>query len=467
MLRLRDYQQQDVNAIRDAMARGKRAILYVLPTGGGKTVVFSNIAATVAARNKSTMTLVHRIELLRQTSKALGKNGVDHGLISPKFTPDYRKPVQVASVQTLVRRTHMLKKPDLIIIDEAHHATAGTWKKILAEYPNAYIIGVTATPCRGDGVGLGVQAGGIFDHLIEGPTTKQLIEKGYLVRPVIYAPVEKLDLRSVHIVAGDYNKAEIADVVDKPKITGNAVAHYRKLCSGAPAVAFCINVAHAEHVAEEFRAAGYRAYSVDGTMDDDTRSRILNGLGNGQVQVVCSCDLISEGTDIPAIQCAILLRPTKSLGLFIQQCGRALRILDGKDKAIILDHVGNTLTHGMPHEEREWSLDGVKKVKGKRDAAVRVNVRQCPNCYAMHAPAPSCPECGMVYSTDVDIEEIYGELTEITPAEERLLKRKKQIEVGSAQSLEELIAIGRARGYKDGWAKHVWAGKQAKLAPAQ
>ncbi len=467
MLHLRDYQQQLVGKIRASYQQGRKAVLAVAPTGAGKTVIFSHIAASVAARSKRVVVLVHRVELLRQTSAALTKSGVDHSLINPQFTPDYRKAVQVASVQTLVKRIHMMPTPpDLIVVDEAHHANAGSWRKIIAAFPNAHVLGVTATPIRGDGTGLGIEAGGIFDNLVEGPQVPWLIENGYLVKPIIYAPMERLDLKGIKVVRGDYDAVELAKAVDKPKITGDAVDHYRRLCPGTPAVVFCVSIAHAQHVADEFRAAGFRAYPVDGSMDDDVRKRILGGLGNGSVDVVCSCDLISEGTDIPAIGCAILLRPTQSTGLYIQQVGRALRPCAGKERAIILDHVGNVLVHGMPEEHREWSLEGESKKKKKKGekAEKRVQVRQCDSCYAMHEPAPKCPVCGHVYEIKQPKQE-EGELRQLTAEEATALKRNRNKEVAQADTLEKLEAIAKQRGYKPGWAKYIWQHREKRKGP--
>lgn len=464
MITLRDYQQNAVNGIRQAYMNNRRAPLLVLPTGGGKTVVFTYIAANTTARGKRALILVHRVELLRQTSIALRKFGVHHGLINPKYTPDIKAPVQVASVQTLIRRLDTLTPPDLIIIDEAHHANASTWRTIIEAFPNARLLGVTATPCRGDGSGLGIGSGGFFDEMVIGPQVTDLIKRGFLVKPVIYAPKDKLDLSGLRTKMGDYVKDELASLVDKPQITGDAVSHYMRICPGTPTVVFCVNVTHAQHVAAEFRAAGYRAYHADGTMDDEDRKKILNGLGNGAVQVVTSCDLISEGTDIPAIGCAILLRPTQSTGLYLQQVGRALRPCEGKDRAIILDHVGNVLTHGMPDEEREWSLDGDVKRKKKKKNEPTVRVVQCEKCYAMHEPAPACPLCGHVSekAKKKELKHVDGELREVTDMEALMLKRKKAMEVGRAKTLEELEKIALSRGYKPGWAKHIWKSRQAK-----
>jgi DNA repair protein RadD len=464
MISLRPYQEKAVSDIRQAYIDKKRAPLLVLPTGGGKTVVFTYIAANTSARGKKVLILVHRVELLRQTSAALNKFGIRHGLINPQYTPDIGAPVQVASVQTLVKRMGKLPfKPDLIIVDEAHHATAGTWRNILSVYNTALVLGVTATPIRGDGAGLGADAGGLFDDLIIGPQVADLIKLGFLVRPAIFAPEGKLDLTGVRTRMGEYNQDDLLPLIDKPSITGNAVEHYKRLAHGSPGVVFCINVKHAEHVAEEFRAAGYKAYAVDGAMDDAMRKRILNGLGNGSVDIVTSCDLISEGTDIPAIGAAILLRPTKSTGLYLQQVGRALRPSPGKERAIILDHVGNVLTHGMPDEEREWSLDGEERKKGKKKEQKAINVFMCESCFAVYPPAPACPQCGHARQVKGrELEQQEGELRELTAEDAIRLKRQRAKEVAKARTLEELEAVARARGYKPAWARHVYKSREQR-----
>jgi DNA repair protein RadD len=465
MLTLRPYQTDLVQKIRESYLQGYKAPLAVLSTGGGKTVIFSHIAASTSARGKRVLILVHRIELLRQTSNKLREAGVDHGLINPKYTPNLHAKVQVASVQTLVKRLDRIAPPDLIIIDEAHHTLAGTWKRILEACPSARVLGVTATPCRGDGTGLGLNAGGVFDDLVEGPPITDLIGMGYLVKPIIYAPRQRLDLSAVRTVRGDYDSKQVENIVDKPTITGDAVAHYQRICPGVPAVVFCVSVNHAQHVAEEFRRAGYRAYHADGSLEDDVRARILGGLGNGTVDVVTSCDLISEGTDIPAIGCAILLRPTQSLGLYLQQVGRALRTADGKSRAIILDHVGNVLTHGLPDEVRDWSLDGEKRTKKKKDQEATIRVDQCPSCYSIHEPAPVCPVCGHVKPVkDTAPQQVEGELVAMTEEHIQALRRQKVVEVAKAKTLEELLRIEKERGYKPGWAKHVFHSRQKKVA---
>lgn len=466
MLSLRDYQADGVGGIRVAYQKGFKAPLYVLPTGGGKTVVFSYIAQNTSLRQKKVLILVHRVELMKQTSAALMSAGVIHGLINPKYRPNLMAGVQVASVQTLVNRLHKTPfTPDLIIIDEAHHATAGTWRKICLHYPEALLLGVTATPIRSDGAGLGIVSGGFFDTLIIGPQIQDLINKKFLVKPIVYAPLERLDLSDVKIdqKRNDYNRVELTAAIDKPRVTGNALAEYKRLCPGWPAVVFCISVSHAEHVAAEFRAAGFAFYAVDGAMDDDLRERRLTGLGNGSVQGVCSCDLISEGTDIPAVGCVILLRPTKSTGLFIQQVGRGLRPAPGKDRCYILDHAGNVLRHGMPDDARAWSLEGEKKQKKLNIGGGGPALRQCPQCFAMHYPALNCPICGYSYAFNPsDLPTEAGQLEEVTAEAAIRIKRQRIKEVAQARSIEELEWIAEQRGYKKSWAKHIYESRNKK-----
>lgn len=461
-LKLYDYQQKSVNAIRYKFKEGYKSPMFVLPTGGGKTVCFTYISKQSSLKGSNVLILVHRVELLKQTSSALDKFGVNHGLINPKFTPNYESKVQVASVQTLVNRLDKIPVPDLIIIDECHHAIAGSWKKVINHFDNALVLGVTATPVRGDGKGLGQDYGGVFDSIVSGPSIAELIERGFLVKPRVYAPPQKIDFSKVNIVRGDFDKKQVAKIMDKPTITGDAVDHYKKLCDGVPAVAFCSSVKHAIHVAEEFRNQGYKAYAVDGGMEDKERTRILDGLGNGSVDIVTSCDLISEGTDIPAIECAILLRPTQSESLYIQQVGRALRTSDNKDYAFILDHVGNTLVHGMPDMDRVYSLEGKKQNRRKKtDDEKNILAVQCERCYQVYSPQPVCPYCG--HSRPVKekkMVKVDGELIEVNPENEDYIKKKKKVEVWRANSLDDFLQIAKERGYKRGWAYQAWNRKK-------
>lgn len=455
-IKLRPYQNNAISDIRDCYSNNNKSVLLTLSTGAGKTFIFSYITKLTTENNKRVLILVHRVELLRQASNSLKALGIEHGLISPKYTPNKQALVQVASVQTLTRRMDKFEPPNLIVIDESHHAIAGSWRKVIDYYSNARILGVTATPCRTDNKPLS----DVFDVMVQGPQIYELIEMGFLVKPIVYGCANTVDLGEVRIKGNDFDKEETAQLLDKPVIIGNAVEHYTKLCPNEPCVVFCVSVKHAENVAQEFRNAGYIAKSVDGSMLDSERDNILNGLGNGSIEVVTSCDLISEGTDIPAIKCAILLRPTYSESLFIQQVGRALRKAPGKTEAIILDHVGNCARHGLPDSHRDWSLEGKKKVTKKRESEMDIKAKQCEECYQVYEPAPICPYCGHRNApTKRELEQIEGELKLLTAEN---TKKQKRMEVGRADSLEELQRIARERGYKPGWAHMKWQNKIRK-----
>lgn len=504
MITLRDYQAELVPDVRDAYRTGRKAPLLVLPTGGGKTVFFCFVANGTAAKGNSVLILVHRSELVDQTSETLRKFGVDHGIIAAGRTPDRSHPVQVASVQTIVRRLGFFR-PSLIIIDEAHHGTAGSWRKVIDANPQAKILGVTATPERLDGRGLSE----IFDELIRGPEVRDLVMGGYLTKPTYFAPPPKIAREKFHTVAGDFNKSEIAEAMDKPAIIGDAVERYASTCPGAPAIVFCVSLDHAHHVRDQFNEAGFRAEVIDGTLDKDTRRDRVAALGDGRLQLLISVDIVSEGFDLPIVTAAILLRPTMSLGLHLQQIGRVLRpvyakgmpldtpeqrlaaIAAGpKPRAIILDHVGNLKNHQYAETVREWSLEGTRKGgKKKRDEQPGIDVSQCPACFCCHEPAPECPECGHVYPIiqgGRQLAQVDGTLVEISEDRECECgavhnkwdlkcpacgtyvdpKRQRAAEMARCQSLDDLIALGRRKGYRNPvvWAQHVHNARMAKRA---
>jgi superfamily II DNA or RNA helicase len=461
MIQLRDYQLDLVDGVRSAYRAGKRAPLVVSPTGSGKTVLFAYIAQGTSAKGNGVVILVHRQELVDQTCRTLAAFGVDHGVIAAGRTPDRSLPVQVASVQTYVRRLDIFR-PALIIADEAHHATAGSWRKVIEHHPQARVLGVTATPERLDGRGLKE----VFDDLIRGPEVADLIRGGHLAPPVYYAPPQVADLSGIKTRGGDFAQEAVAEMMDKASITGDAVEHYARICHGAPAVAFCASVKHAQHVADQFNAAGFRAATIDGNMDREARRDVVRALGDGRLHVLTSCEIINEGFDLPLVTAAILLRPTMSLGLHLQQVGRVLRPAPGKTRAVILDHVGNLARHGFAEDVRDWTLEGRKKKKRKATDEDEIQQRQCEQCFCCHPPAPVCPECGFEYPRrEREIQQTDGELVEIDPKE---IARQKRQEQGSAQTYEELVALGRSRGYTrpDAWAKHLINARNSRKVTA-
>lgn len=483
MISLRPYQSNLIDAIRSSYRGGNQRVLVVAPTGSGKTVMFCHIAQKARDNQKRTMILVHRAELLDQTSRTLTAFGVPHGIIAAGRTSDGSELIQVASVQTLVRRIDRVIDPDLIVIDEAHHAIAGSWRKVVERFAGAHILGVTATPERLDGKGLA----DVFGDLLRGPEVRDLIRDGYLSAPVYYAPPGDIDMSSVQLRRGDYDQKGLESVMDAPKITGDAVDHYRRICPGTPAIAFCVSINHANHVAEEFRRAGFRSATIDGTLSAEDRRDRVRSLGNGRLQVLTSCEIVSEGFDLPIVAAAILLRPTQSLGLHLQQIGRVLRPAPGKDRSIILDHAGNLARHGLAEDIRDWSLEGAEKRRKKAKAEDSIKTRQCPRCYACHPWSDRCPECRHEYVTDGrQIEVVGGDLVALDTRFQQcggcahvhsrwdascpkcgmihdpVRARKK--EQGRAQTLDELVELGKRRGYKNpyGWAKHTWVARQGK-----
>lgn len=447
MIQLRPYQQALINSTRSALRQGKRAPLIVAPCGAGKTVLFSYMAGRASER---TYIIAHRQELLDQISNTLSAFDVPHGFIAAGY-PATRDRVQVCSVQTLVNRH--TPPPGLVIIDEAHHATSKSYITLLAKWDQARAIGVTATPERLDGRGLG----DVFDELVLGPSVADLISSGNLVPYRIYAP-SRPDLTGVKRVAGDYARGELAGAVDRPTITGDAVAHYQRLAYGRRAIVFCVSIQHARHVAMAFQAAGIQSAWLEGGMAPTERKRTVQAFREGRIQILTSCDLVSEGFDLPAIEVAIMLRPTQSLALWIQQAGRALRPMEGKPEALILDHAGNVFRHGMPDADREWSLLGRPKGAG-RQREQEVSVKVCQKCFAAQAPgAVRCVYCGYEFPIQHrQVDEKAGELEEVNEA----ARKEARAEIGRARTLAELVAIGQQRGMKHpyGWARHLMAAR--------
>ncbi len=464
----RGYQDRGIDDLQETFERGIQRALYVLPTGGGKTIVFTKIAELAAAQNTRTVILVHRDSLLTQASEKLRACGIPHSIISPGHS-FFGDKVVIASVQTLVRRLDRYQF-DLIITDEGHHATANSYKKIYDAFPEAYVLGVTATPSRSDGRGLK----DVYEELVLGPSIADLIDDGYLVEPIPYGAKKAVDLSKVATRMGDYHLRQLADVMDDKTITGDAVQHYRDLCPGKPAVAFCVNVKHAQDVAAEFARAGFRAASIDGKMPLHEIRKNIAALSDGSLQVLSSCELVSEGTDVPNISAIIGLRPTKSLTVYLQQIGRGLRPVyapgfdtsarDGRLAAIaashkphclVLDHAGNTFKFGSADEEREWTLEGRKRrSNGSGPIVADIQVRQCPKCYRCHRPGPKCPACGHTYVVDTDAPDVEeGSLTKI---DKKALRDMRRREIDEAHTYPELKEIGRRRGYSPQWAWRIF-----------
>lgn len=436
-IELRDYQQRDIERTRDEFRAGAKRVLYVSPTGSGKTTFFCAIAQSAIERGGYVRAVVHRRELKRQVAERLAAFGIHAG----------------ADV-SMVRAAARGQKPSLLIVDEAHHAAAGSWQSVLEAYRDVPVLGVSATPCRLDGRGLG----SAFDRMVIGPSVKELTADRYLVPPHIWAPSAP-DMRGAGKRAGDWKTEDIARAVERSSVTGDAVKHYLDICPHARAVAFCVDVEHARRTAAAFNAAGVPADVILGEQREDERDRVVAGLATGAIRVLCSVDVISEGFDIPEIEAVILMRPTQSLAIYLQQIGRCLRPFHGKEFAYVLDHAGNVLRHGFPDDDFDWSLDGGVKRKRPSDLLA---IRRCTNCVGIYrAGPPACPYCGEEPDMKARraIEEREGQLQMIDKdirAELRLAIEGKKAEfkadTAAAVSLKELLAVAKKHGKAPAWA---------------
>jgi len=457
VIELRNYQAKAIGEIRNSYRLGHRAPLLCAPCGAGKTVIFAHVVAGARARGTKVLLLAHRIELVEQISAALTREDCPHGFIAAgyEFVPGHD--VYVGSVFTVAKRLDAFT-PDLTVVDEAHHCVSRTtWGRVVQAYPQAKILGVTATPTRLSGEGLDQ----FFDDLIQGPTHDELIRQGYLTPVRVYAP-PTVDTEGMHTRYGDYIAAEIIDRCDRPTVTGDCIEHYRRYTEGARCVVFDVSREAAHKRAEAFRAAGFAAECIDGETPRDIRTLAVAAFRAGRIQILVSVDLISEGFDLDAIEVGICLRPTKSLTLWLQQAGRILRPLQGKTCAVLFDHAGNVFRHGLPTESRSWSLAGAAKVAhGDLD---RRSLRTCPTCFAVSpAAALVCRSCGAIFPVQPrKVAEVRGSLEELS-ADALILKRKRK-EQGSAQTLSALIDLGKRRGMKNPymWAHHVMRGRAAK-----
>jgi superfamily II DNA or RNA helicase len=446
---LRPYQDADIATLRARFAAGARRICYQAPTGSGKTFLFAHIVASAGARGNRVGILGHRIEIVLQIHEMLDELGVAHGLIASGFAQAPELPVQVCMVQTLVWRRHQgYPAPDLLVIDEAHHAAAKTWRKIIDAYPQAKILGTTATPQRLDGKGLS----DIFDELVIGPSITKLIEQGFLSPVATFAPARSPDLSGIKTRAGDYEIEALAKRMSKAVIITTAVDEYVRLCAGAPAIAFCVDIKHSELTAEAFRARGFRAAHVDGETPMALRRSMIRALGTGELQVLTNCELVSEGLDVPTVVAAILLRPTQSVALHLQQVGRAIRPAPGKERALILDHAGNTFKFGPPDADRRWCLEG--KLKGETP------MQRCSECGALvPLAADTCPECSAVLrgrpaagaSGRMHVERHGAALVEINKIAAMSYGRALR---WARDDKTRLRLVAQARGYKPGWVWH-------------
>ena len=452
---LRAYQARDIDRLRDAFSR-RRAILYQLPTGGGKTHIFVEVAERVASRGGRVLVLEHRAELVAQAVAKLRAVGVAPGVVCASY-PDATftgfESVVVASIQTLTKRDLGAWRPTFIVADEAHLSVAASWREAFARWPTAWRLGVTATPERLDGRGLGE----IFGEMVLGPTITELTAAGHLVPARVYAPPAP-DFSTLPIRGGDF-AAPPAAVAQGPQLVGDVVKHYQRLGSGRQAIVFASSIVHAAALGASFCEAEIGVAVLTGKSSPMHRRRCLSELASGRLRVLVNVGVLVEGFDCPPVSYIALARPTASLTIFLQSIGRGLRPSPGKTDCIIADHAGNAADRfGLPGQDRAWSLAG----RGKRRRGVdpdAIAVATCPRCLALYQSTP-CPRCGhMPATTPRRLRQVGGLLRELTAAE------VKAREVAKSQSMPErdapswappalwarLEAKRRREGYALGW----------------
>jgi superfamily II DNA or RNA helicase len=441
----------------------------VAPTGSGKTVIAAEIINRVLARGGRVLVIAHRREIITQTRDKLIAAGVTPGIVLAGLEKELRPyaNVQVAGIQTLharaIRSNRMpMPAATVVIIDEAHHARGRTYQKVLDQYPDALIIGLTATPVRGDGRGLG----NIFDQKIEAPQVAELIVGGYLVRSRVYAPVDP-DLRGVQTQQGEYVISQLSARMNTDQLVGDVVADWLKHGERRKTVVFATDVAHSVHIKNEFVNAGVRCEHLDGSTPKDERDAILARFKSGETEVVTNCMVLTEGWDMPEVGCCILARPTKQMGLYRQMIGRVLRPAEGKPDAIILDHSGAVYRHGLPEDHVEWTLDVDRRAENptqdKRRRGEEPKLRECPSCKVLMTKPP-CDRCGWMPASrrgqDRDFAD--GELGLVVGGK---AQAPQYSEGDRIIFYRQLRSLQQTKGYRPGWAAHKFKDKFGTFPP--
>lgn len=433
---LREYQASAISNLRAKVGLLMQStptdrnvgVILVAPTGAGKTTMAAYVCEAAQEKKSKILFLAHRKELIEQASKRLDESGIDHGIIKAGNKRVNNLPVQVASVQTLVRRLHKLDKFNFIIIDECHRTAAKSYMRVLEKLPGAVIIGLTATPYRTDGAGLG----GVYQDLVECSSVQELTDMGFLVPAKCFTTPLAPNLAKVKTVAGDYDKGEIERRVDKPELIGDIYEHWSKHAADRTTVIFATSRKHAKHITEMFVENSVACEYLDGETDESERTRILDRLESTETQVVVNVGILTEGWDCPRVSCVVLARPTKSLGLYLQMAGRALRVFPGKGDCIILDHGGNIHNHGLVADPRYFSIEPKSKVKEST-----VPVSTCNECFATFR-GKKCPACGKETKNPIPMElptQKSGNLVEFKQSVDDIKSRfyKQMLEIQTRQ----------------------------------
>jgi DNA repair protein RadD len=466
-MELRQYQKDALNNIIRSHRRGNKNVLLQAATGSGKTVMASAFVKHFVEQGKKVLFLAHRRELITQCSSKLDAFGIKHGIIMAGSSAEFWYDVQVASIDTLRSRSitnkhEELPKADLVIIDEAHRCLSNTYLKLIKLYKDAHILGLTATPVRSDGRGLGH----IFSDMVQAPSIGWLIKQGSLVKATYYAPTIP-DLKGIQSSMGDYNSVQLAERMDNPQLVGDVISSWKKIAQGKKTIVFATSVSHSMNLAESFVDMGIRAAHIDGTTDHDERERVLSEFNSGTIQVICNCMVLTEGFDCPPAEVCVLARPTKSLGMYIQMVGRVLRPHPGKEHATIIDHSGAVYMHGFVEDEVKWSLDpkkplSIQERKEQRDKEETMII--CDGCFTAYSGSNICPKCGHVAEKKSKyVEVIDAELGWVDKATRTVKKKLTYAPEFREEFYSMLLGYCAMRGYSTGWAFHTYKNRFKEL----
>lgn len=451
---LRDYQHQALADLRRSLSSGHSRPVLQLPTGGGKTVIASAVCHAALAKHSRVLILAPRRELVYQFRDTLREFGITAGTVMAGEPVNVMLPIQVASLDTLsaraIRSNRMrLPDADVVVVDEAHLAITKKRLEILERYPR--VIGLTATPARGDGKGLGQY----FDDLVLGPPMRKLVDDGYLVPARYYAPTVP-DLENLKIARGDYQVKPLSDRMSKPDLIGDIVQHWRQLAADRQTVVFCVDRAHARAVAAEFSGCAKTEY-LDGETETEERKAIIARIKSGESQVLVNVFVATYGLDIPCLSCAVLARPTKSIVLYLQTVGRVLRTHESKSDALVIDHAGAVHEHGFADEFFPWSLDGNMREAKQREREERQTPKEitCGECSTVFKGRRDCPNCGAELippSKPIPFHE--GQLEEVKLSK---VADKRNRDFSAEEKFRvfcELSQYAKGKGYASGWVNH-------------
>lgn len=433
---VRPYQTKAEQDVYDAWGSGLKNVLLRLDTGAGKTYIASKL---FKKQKGASVLIAHRQELVGQLSMALAEQGVYHNLIASRKVVQFisshhvrilgqsffhpQAPTAVAGVKTLLRRDLGSWRHQVILwgMDEGHHVLReNEWGKAVALFPNALGFGMTATPGRADGKGVGRHAHGVFDHMVEGPTMRELMALGNLTDYRLFGPPSDMDLTNVNIskATGDYNPNQLRDASHKSHIVGDVVDQYLRIAAGKLGITFAVDIETATDIAARYRQMGVPAEVISSKTPAHLRVELMERFKRGELKNLVNVDLFGEGTDVPAIEVVSMARPTQSLPLYMQQFGRGLRPIAGKEKAFIIDHVRNHERHGLPDAPRTWSLDARERgVRGKKDDTITPTTA-CEKCMSVYERVlVACPFCKHRPEPKgrARPEQVEGNLFELTP----------------------------------------------------